>query len=90
MTTRPYDPDAFAAIDGVTLERYADVCRALVRQPGGTLRHLELTLRDFDLTVDAWERIRAAWTERIAGDPFVRGAFRRLYVGDPRRSAGIE
>jgi hypothetical protein len=85
LTTQRYDSDAFDPIDGYTLERYAAVCRALVRVPGGSSRHLESALDDLALTTERWARIRAAWTERIARDPYVRAAFRELYVGRDQR-----
>lgn len=94
MTTPRFDPDAFDPIDGFTLEMYAAICRALVRSPDGSARQFESALAEHGLTVDLWTRIRGGWTARIAGDPFVRGAFRRLFVGaaapaiptDPERS----
>lgn len=82
MTTQHFDPDAFSPIDGYSLAQYAAVCRALVRLPGGSARQLESALADHGLTVDHWTRIRRGWSARIAGDPFVRAAFRRLYVGE--------
>lgn len=81
LTTQRFNPDAFDPIDGYTLEMYAAICRALVRSPGGSARQLESALGEHGLTVDLWTRLRAGWSARIAGDPFVRGAFRRLFVG---------
>jgi len=81
LTTQRFDPDAFAPIDGCTLERYAVVCRALIRVPSGSARQMDAALAEFCLTVDRWADIRRAWSARIASDPFVLGAFRRLYVG---------
>ena len=82
LTTQRFDPDAFDPIDGYTLAMYAMVCRALVRLPGGSTRQLESALAEHDLTIDRWTRIRGGWATRIAADPFVRGAFRRFYVGE--------
>ena len=82
MTTQRYDADAFSPIEGYTLAMYAAVSRALVRLPGGSTRQLEAALREHGLTPDRWTRIRSGWTARIAGDPYVRGAFRRMYVGE--------
>ena len=81
LTTQRFDPDAFAPIDGYTLAMYAAVCRALVRQPGGSTRQLHAALADEGLSDDDWGRIQRGWSDRIARDPFVRGAFRRLFVG---------
>ena len=82
LTTQRFDPDAFAPIDGYTLAMYAAVCRALVRHPGGSTRQLQAALADHGLSDGDWTRIQGGWSERIARDPFVRGAFRRLFVGD--------
>ena len=82
MTTQRFEPDAFDPIEGYTLAMYAKICRALVRWPGSSTRQLESALAEHGLTVDLWGRIRAGWSARIAGDPFVRGAFRRLYSGE--------
>ena len=82
MTTEQFDPQAFDPIDGYTLAMYAEVCRALVRLPGGSARQLESALADHGLTVELWTGIRRGWSDRIATDPFVRGAFRRLYAGE--------
>ena len=81
MTTQRFDSDAFAPIDGCTLERYAAVCRALVRVPGGSIRQVDTALAEFGLTRDRWDRVRRGWSARIGSDPFVLSAFRRLYVG---------
>lgn len=90
MTTQRYDPDAFEPIEGYTLDMYAAICRALVRWPGGSARQTESALAEHGLTVDAWTRIRGAWSARIAGDPFVRGAFRRMYLGEPSGPSSID
>lgn len=82
MTTQRFDPDAFAPVDGYSLEMYAAVCRALVRVPAGSTRQVEAALAEHALTASRWAAIRSAWSARIAADPFVRGVFRRLYVGD--------
>ena len=82
MTTQRFDPDAFDPIEGYTLAMYAAVCRALVRLPGGSTRQLESALAEHGLTADLWTRIRRGWASRISGDPYVRGAFRRMYVGE--------
>jgi hypothetical protein len=82
LTTQHFEPDAFAPIEGYTLAMYAGVCRALVRLPGGSPRQLEAALAHHGLAIDQWTRIRGGWSARIAGDPFVRGAFRRMYVGE--------
>jgi hypothetical protein len=86
LTTRRFDPDAFDPIDGCSLATYAEVCRALVRVPGGSTRHLERALAEHAMTPATWTAIRAAWSDRIAHDPRVRDAFRRLYTkeGDIR------
>ena len=81
LTTQRFDPDAFAPIDGYTLAMYAAVCRALVRYPGGSTRQLQAALAAQGLSDVDWTRIRLGWSDRIARDPFVRGAFRRLFVG---------
>lgn len=90
MTTQRFDPDAFDPIEGYTLDRYAAVCRALVRWPGGSVRQHETALAEHGLTVDQWTRIRGAWSARIAADPFVRGAFRRMYLGDATTAPSID
>jgi hypothetical protein len=82
LTTQRFEPEAFDPIEGYSLAMYAAVCRALVRWPSGSTGQLESALAEQGLTVDLWTRIRAGWSARIAGDPFVRGAFRRLYIGD--------
>jgi len=82
LTTQRFDPDAFDPIEGYTLAMYAAVCRALVRLPGGSTRQLESALAEHGLTADLWTRIRSGWASRIAGDPNVRGAFHRMYVGE--------
>jgi hypothetical protein len=82
LTTERFDRAAFDPIDGYSLAMYADVCRALVRLPAGSTRQLETALADQGLTLDLWTRIRQGWSARIASDPFVRGAFRGLYLGD--------
>lgn len=85
MTTSAFDTDAFDPIEGCSLDTYAAVCRALVRLPRGTANQLEIALEAHGLTEPGWERIRHGWSERIARDPFVRAAFRRLYVGEDAR-----
>jgi hypothetical protein len=82
LTTPRFHPDAFDPIEGYTLAMYAEVCRALVRLPGGSARQLEAALADHSLVPERWARIRDGWSARIASDPFVRGAFRRMYVGE--------
>lgn len=82
MTIQQFDADAFAPIEGYTLAMYAAVSRALLRLPAGSTRQLEAALEEHGLTPDRWTRIRSGWTARIAGDPYVRGSFRRMYVGD--------
>jgi hypothetical protein len=81
LTTQRFDPDAFTPVDGYTLEMYAAICRALVRLPAGSTRQVDAALAEHALTADRWTAIRTGWAARIASDPFVRGAFRRLYVG---------
>jgi hypothetical protein len=90
LTTQRFEPGAFDPIEGYTLDMYAAVCRALVRWPGGSTRQVESALAEHGLTVDLWTRIRAGWSARIAGDPFVRGAFRRMYVGDVPKSPSAD
>lgn len=90
MTTQRFDPDAFDPIEGYTLDMYAAVCRALVRWPGGSARLQATALEQHGLTVDQWTRIRGAWSARIAGDPFVRGAFRRMYLGEATATPSID
>lgn len=85
MTTSAFDTNAFDPIEGCSLDTYAAMCRALVRAPHGTTNQLEAALEAHGLAAPSWERIRHGWSERIARDPFVRAAFRRLYVGDPQR-----
>ena len=50
MTTQRFDPDAFAPVDGYSLEMYAAVCRALVRVPAGSTRQVEAALAEHALT----------------------------------------
>ena len=89
MTTQRFERDAFEPIEGYSLAMYAEVCRALVRWPGSSARQLESALAEHGLTPDLWGRIRAGWSARIAADPFVRGAFRRLYTGEASASPAI-
>ncbi len=80
LTTRRFDAEEFEPIEGCSLDTYAAVCRALVRAPGGAARRLDGVLADHSLPTTAWEAIRAGWSARIANDPSVRDAFRRLYL----------
>ena len=90
LTTQRFEPGAFDPIEGYTLAMYAEVCRALVRWPGSSTRQLETALAEHGLTADLWGRIRAGWSARIASDPFVRGAFRRMYSGEVSTSPVIQ
>jgi hypothetical protein len=85
LTTQRFDPHAFEPIDGCSLVTYATVCRALVRAPGGAARQLDAVLAQHALPATAWASIQAGWSKRIAEDPYVHDAFRRLYLkeGDP-------
>jgi len=85
LTTQRFDPDAFEPIEGCSLVTYAAVCRALVRAPGGVGRRLDVVLAEHTVAAAAWDAIQTGWSARIAGDPYVRDAFRRLYLkeGDP-------
>lgn len=87
LTTHHFNDDAFAPIDGCSLATYAAVCRALVRVPRGTPDQLEAALAAHGIAGAGWGRIRQGWSARIARDPFVRAAFRRLYVGDGEPAA---
>ena len=80
MTTPRFDADSFGSIHGCSLATYASICRALVRLPRGTADQVESILAGWGLSAEAWTLVRQGWSERIATDPAVRSAFRRLYV----------
>jgi hypothetical protein len=80
ISTRDTSPDPFSAVDGVTLEGYVEVCRALVRTAGDSARRIEEVLAAHDLSPDRWERITAEWLERIRIHPLIRTEFRHLYA----------
>lgn len=87
ISTSHAAPDPFAAIDGVTLPDYVEVCRSLVRTAAGSPRRIEEVLAAHDLTLDRWVRIREGWSERIRRHPVLRAEFRRLYAA-PSEEAG--
>ena len=87
VTIQRYDADAFAPIEGYTLAMYAAVSRALLRLPSSSTRQLHAALGAHGLTPDRWTRIRSGWTARIAADPYVRGAFRRMFLAEATASA---
>jgi len=68
-------------IDGLSLEAYVAVCRALVRDGGDSASRIEAVLVAHGLTAGRWALVRTAWTERIRRDPEVRAEFQRLYAG---------
>ena len=91
ISTSDATPDPFEAIDGMTIDGYAEVCRALVRTAGDSARRIEEVLGAHDLTPERWERISEEWSERIRNHPNLRTEFRRLYAGiSPDVDAGNE
>jgi hypothetical protein len=68
-------------IDGLSLQAYVDVCRALVREGGDSSHRIEAVLARHGLTPGRWALVRVEWTERIRRDPNVRSEFQRLYAG---------
>jgi hypothetical protein len=70
-------------VDGVTLRRYADVCRALVREGGDTSRRVDAVLAAHGLSPATWSPVHEAWTKRIREEQAVRSAFQRFYAGPP-------
>jgi hypothetical protein len=86
---RPRDVvDPNTRLKGCTLERYARVCRALVRAaprtPGD--RVAELARHGFDAL--AWDEVDRAWTARIRSDDAVRRAFHVAYARPGGSRAG--
>ena len=80
ISTSDAAPDPFAAVDGLTLAAYVEVCRALVRTAGDSARRIDEVLAAHDVSPDRWERITAEWSERIRSYPLIRTEFRRLYA----------
>jgi hypothetical protein len=77
---------AFAPIDGVSLSRYVDIRRALVRTAGRSQAGFESELGRYGLSADRWARIERGWSERIRNDQAVRAIFCDLYARPDRRS----
>jgi hypothetical protein len=75
-----FELDPFTPIDAIDLREYAAICRALVRAPGDWRRRAVIVLVAHRLTPARWERIRAAWSERIRTHPAVHAEFGRLYA----------
>jgi hypothetical protein len=73
--------DPIAPIDGLSLSEYVEVCRALIRNGGGSARRIEEVLATHRLTRHRWALVSADWTERIRRDPDLRSEFQRLYAG---------
>jgi len=71
----------FTEIDGLGLQAYVDVCRALVRDGADSAGRVRAVLAGYELTPERWALISQAWTARIRRDPDVRSEFRRLYSG---------
>lgn len=67
-------------IDGLSLRAYVDVCRALVRDGGDSVRRVDAVLAEHDLTPERWALVHGAWTARIRRDPDLRSEFQRLYA----------
>ncbi len=81
-TRRPQDAvDPNTVLAGCTLERYARVCRALVRAAPRTPpeRVAELARHGFD--TPRWAAVDQAWSARIRSDDVVRRAFHVAYAG---------
>jgi hypothetical protein len=79
---RPRDAVGPETIDDrCTLERYAAVCRALVRAAPRTRedRAVELARHGFD--APGWHEVDQAWSARIRTDDATRRAFQVAYAG---------
>jgi hypothetical protein len=81
QANQPIDPDdpAFAPIEGVTIDRYAEVTAALARQNLAGLDQIEAWLETQGVARGTWESVQHGWVQRMAANVQVRNRYGVLY-----------
>ena len=75
----PNDPD-FAPVDGIDIDRYARICRAVVDAGTTTDEDLAEVLRGHDVDPSTWTRIAEIWNERVMRSAAVKMRYGKVFV----------
>ena len=73
------DP-AWAPIDGITLDKYAQITAAMARQHLGTPDQAEVWLATQGVVPGTWANVNVGWVNRMATNEAVRTRYGVLYA----------
>jgi hypothetical protein len=72
------DP-AYAPIEGITLDRYAEITAALTRQSLAGVEQIEAWVQTQGVAPGTWQTVQNGWVQRMAGNMQVRTRYGVLF-----------
>jgi len=69
----------WAPIEGITLDQYAKLTAALVRQNLAGIDQIEAWLETQGVKKGTWQTVQEGWTQRMAGNLAVRTRYGTVY-----------
>lgn len=72
------DP-VWAPIEGITLDRYAEISAALARQNLTDADQIEAWVQTQGVQPDSWKAVQVGWVQRMAANMQVRSRYGVLY-----------
>jgi hypothetical protein len=82
QATQPVDLNdpLWAPIEGITLDQYAKLTAALVRQNLGGIEQIEAWLETQGVKKGTWKTVQEGWTQRMAGNVAVSTRYGTIYA----------